>query len=309
MKKIISCLFAVILCIGCFASTVAFADEVRQSPSDFAKDFVSDYIEYTYLGISRDIGKRFSDMMSGADFERMVAAAKKDGEILVKHQSEFEYNHKDTNYENRTAEEIVTTFPTFIREWMTVVRQSEFARHEKLSFELEADNETNGTDGLVYVSLRGGIGWNYIGDGTDSASEVWYYLTLFDNGSDYYVCDFNDMHLGVIEERFESFNAIKLIRKSERMALYPYTDKSWPELDFEKVSETGNTKEPVESEPTDSGATEPVQEKGTGEDALLPTAALVTIIGTAVIICLIIALCVILRRQRQGKRQGEIKKK
>ena len=99
-----------------------------------------------------------------------------------------------------------------------------------------------------------------------------------------------------VRYKFEDFDIIRVILDDDKSAIYPDKFVSWPITEFEKVSETVNTKEPVESEPTDIEATEPVQEKGTGEDAPLPIAALVAIIGTAVIICLIIALCVILRR-------------
>ena len=305
MKKIISCLFAVILCISCFASTAAFADEERQSPSDFVKDFMTDYYDYIFMGVSHDIGRHFSDMMSGADFEKMLAAAKKDGDTFKENQSKFKYS-SDKRYDEHTVEEIVTSFPSYFRKSMITYRYWKIAiPREKFGYVVFIDNETKGADGLVYVDVSVNSSWEYYGEMEESGGTSGYYIALYDNGSEYYICDMSQEQgvSDVDRYKFEDFDSIRVILDYDKSAIYPDKIVSWPITEFEKVSETVDTKEPVESEPTDSGATEPVQEKGAGEDAPLPTAALVTIIGTAVIICLIIALCVILCRN--GKENGK----
>ena len=301
MKKILSCLFAVILCVGCFASTAAFADEERQSPSDFVKDFMTDYYDYVFMGVSHDIGRHFSDMMSGADFEKMLAAVKKDGDAFKKHQSKFKYS-SDKRYAEHTVEEIVTSFPSYFRKSMITYRYWKIAfPREKLKYNIFINSETKGADGLVYVDVSVSSSLEGYGTMEEGGMSAGFYITLYDNGSEYYICDMSKEQgvYGVDRYKFENFDSIRVILDYDKSAIYPDKFVSWPITEFEKVSETGNTKEPVESEPTDIEATEPVQEKGTGEDALLPTAALVAIIGTAVIICLIIALFAVLSRREK----------
>ena len=303
MKNFLSCLFAVLLCIGCFASTAALADEVRQSPSEFVEDFMTNYYDYLFMGVPNDIDRYYSDMMSGADFEKMLAAAKKDGDTFKEHQSKFKYG-RDERYDEHTVEEIVTSFPSYIRRWMTAFRYTKITMpREKLKYNIFIKSETKGADGLVYVSVDIGESSEYYGSMSQSGGTSGYYIALYDNGSEYYICDMSQEQGRLGEHKFEDFDSVRIILDTEAYVEYPYTYVTWPEIGLEKVSETVDTKEPVESEPTDIEATEPVQEKGTGEDALLPTAALVTIIGTAVIICLIIALCVILCRN--GKENGK----
>ena len=298
MKKKISCLFAVILCVGCFASTAAFADEVRQTPSEFAKEVVNDYIEYVCLGISNNVGEHFSDMMSGADFEKMVAAAKKDGDAFIKHQTEKSDGHTDYTYENRTAEEVVTTFPVFMRKWMSVERYKHFGEYEKFSYTIWERDEVKGSDGLIYVTLETSRSYNYTDDSDDGGAggKFWYYIVLFDTGSEYYVCDIGDSRfLGDLRFNTDDIAAEVIAYETDKSS----SDIEWPIRGRSKITQTDSENNNVESEPTESEPTEPAQEKGTGEDAPLPTAALVAVIGTAVIICLIIALFAVLSRREK----------
>ena len=302
MKKILSrlsCLIALVLCIGCFASTAAFADGERQSPSDFVKNFLVDYNDFVYMGVPHEIDRYYSDMMSGEDFEKMLAAAEKDGEIFMDHQSKFRYG-SDERYDEHTVVEVVTSFPSYARNFMTANRLMKAGNlREKLSYTIFINSETKGADGLIYIEAEVSESFEYYGSGSGSGGSCGFYIALYDNGSEYYICDINNDNGGSFGVfKFEDFDSERYILNWEETSFrYPSRFGTWPDMSFINASGAVNVKEPVESEPTESEATEPVQEKGTGGNAPLPAASLVAACGTVVIICLIIALFAVLSRR------------